>query len=71
MCYRYLRLKVAEVGGMICSSSDQRLITMNQLPFRCCQDVINMLGDQSGQEFTIFREAGDDDYVKTVAVGKF
>jgi hypothetical protein len=34
------------------------------------KDVINILGDQSNKEYPIFQESGDDDYVKTVAVGK-
>jgi hypothetical protein len=34
------------------------------------KDVINILGDQSNKEYPIFHESGDDDYVKTVAVGK-
>jgi hypothetical protein len=69
---RYLRLQIPEVGGMIVSSSDCRQDTQAQMPRpQTADDVINVLGDQSGKEFTIFREAGDDDYVKTVAVGKF
>uniref|UniRef100_A0A1B6DIH8 Peptidase C45 hydrolase domain-containing protein n=2 Tax=Clastoptera arizonana TaxID=38151 RepID=A0A1B6DIH8_9HEMI len=70
-CNKYLRLKIPEVGGMISQSSDERLRTMNQLPFKCKQDVINMLGDQSGKDFTVFRESGDEDFVKTIAVGIF
>jgi hypothetical protein len=34
------------------------------------EDVIAILGDQSDKEYSIFQESGDDDYVKTVAVGK-
>lgn len=72
--FRFLRLKVPEVGGNIVSSSDARNDT-----FECfckghypdnVQDVRNILGDQSHKENTIFRESGDDDYVKTICVGK-
>ncbi|XP_054276013.1 beta-alanyl-dopamine/carcinine hydrolase-like [Macrosteles quadrilineatus] len=69
---KYLRLQIPEVGGMIVSSSDSRHATQEGMPTpKTADDVINVLGDQSGKEFTIFREAGDDDFVKTVAVGIF
>jgi hypothetical protein len=62
---------VEEVGGMIVSSSDARHEVASKLPgpFSIHQ-VIDFLGDQSHPEFTVFRESGPDDYVKTVAVGK-
>lgn len=67
-----MRLKVPEVGGMIVSSSDARHETMNKMQKpQSVQDVVNILGDQSGKEFTIFRESGDEDFVKTIAVGKY
>lgn len=69
---RYLRLQVPEVGGMIVSSSDARHETMDKMKKpESVQDVVNILGDQSGKEFTIFRESGDEDFVKTIAVGKY
>jgi hypothetical protein len=44
---------------------------MNRFPHLASQeDVINILGDQSDKEYSIFQESGGDDYVKTVAVGK-
>lgn len=56
---------------MIVSSSDHRHTTMEQMkPPESVGDVIDILGDQSDKEFSIFREDGDEDYVKTVAVGK-
>lgn len=56
---------------MIVSSSDARHETMNKMQKpESVKDVVNILGDQSGKEFTIFRESGDDDFVKTIAVGK-
>ncbi|XP_026276957.1 uncharacterized protein LOC113205509 isoform X2 [Frankliniella occidentalis] len=71
-CNKYLRLKIPEVGGMIVSSSDARHATMEAQPDPfTLQDVIRVMGDQSHPEHNIFREAGDDDFVKTVAVGIF
>ncbi|RZF48090.1 hypothetical protein LSTR_LSTR002156 [Laodelphax striatellus] len=74
-CNRFLRLNIAEVGGMIVSSSDARERAMqcicNKGPANL-NDVVKVLGDQSAtEEFTIFRESGNDDFVKTVAVGIF
>jgi hypothetical protein len=44
---------------------------MNRFPCPTTkEDVIAILGDQSDKEYSIFQESGDDDYVKTVAVGK-
>lgn len=52
-------------------SSNHRHATMNSFPHPTTKDdVITILGDQSDKEYSIFQEAGDDDYVKTVAVGK-
>jgi hypothetical protein len=68
---RYLRLQIPEAGGGIMLSSDHRHATMNSFPRPSSRgDVINMLGDQSDKEYPIFHESGDDDYAKTVAVGK-
>jgi hypothetical protein len=52
-------------------SSNHRHATMNSFPQPMTkEDVIAILGDQSDKEYSIFQESGDDDYVKTVAVGK-
>jgi len=52
-------------------SSNHRHATMNSFPRPTTkEDVIAILGDQSDKEYSIFQESGDDDYVKTVAVGK-
>lgn len=52
-------------------SSNHRHATMNRFPCPTTkEDVIAILGDQSDKEYSIFQESGDDDYVKTVAVGK-
>ena len=53
------------------SSSDARYATYeSQKDTTTLHDVVRLLGDQSHPEHTIFREAGDDDYVKTVTVGE-
>jgi len=71
-CNRYLRLQIAEEGGEIMESSNHRHATMNSFPHPTTkEDVIAILGDQSDKEYSIFQESGDDDYVKTVAVGIF
>jgi hypothetical protein len=68
---RYLRHQIPEAGGEIMTSSDHRHATMNSFPRPSSRgDVINILGDQSDKEYSIFQESGDDDYAKTVAVGK-
>ena len=52
-------------------SSNHRHATMNSFPHPTTkEDVIAILGDQSDKEYSIFQESGEDDYVKTVAVGK-
>lgn len=54
------------------SSSDARYATYeSQKETTTLNDVIRLLGDQSHPEHTVFREAGDDDYVKTVTVGEY
>lgn len=73
-CNKYLRLQVPEVGGMIVQSSDSRQAAKERLGEpKTIQDVINILGDQSEDDpiLTIFREAGEQDYVKTICVGIF
>ncbi|XP_069701201.1 beta-alanyl-dopamine/carcinine hydrolase-like [Periplaneta americana] len=71
-CNKYLRLQIPEAGGRIMESSDHRHTTLNTFPHPVSRkDVISMLGDQSDKEFRVFQESGDDDFVKTVAVGIF
>ncbi|PSN31332.1 hypothetical protein C0J52_24052 [Blattella germanica] len=70
-CNKYLRLQMPETGGPIMESSDARHKTMACYPEpKTRKDVINMLGDHSNKKQPIFRDMGDDDFVKTVAVGK-
>jgi hypothetical protein len=64
-------LKIPEAGGEIMTSSDHRHATMKSFSHPGSrEDVISILGDQSDKEYPVFQESGDDDYVKTVAVGK-
>lgn len=72
-CNRYLRLKVPEVTGLIIDSSIERMDTFHKFsPPKSKEDVIKMLGDQSGKEHNVFRDnAGEDEFLKTICVGIF
>lgn len=68
----YLRLQVPEVTGLIIDSSVERMKTFNAFKApKTLNDVIRMLGDQSAQEHTVFREKDAKDVIKTVCVGIF
>lgn len=68
----YLRLPVPEVTGLIIDSSVERMKTFNAFKApKTLNDVIRMLGDQSAQEHTVFREKDAKDVIKTVCVGIF
>ncbi|RLU16112.1 hypothetical protein DMN91_011871 [Ooceraea biroi] len=68
----YLRLKVAEVEGLIIQSSIKRMKAISKHPpAKCRQDVIDILSDQTDDEFRVYQEIGCDDYVKTLATGIF
>lgn len=68
----YLRLPVPEVTGLIIDSSVERMKTFNAFKApKTLNDVIRMLGDQSAQEHTVFREKDAKDIIKTVCVGIF
>lgn len=70
-CFRYLRLPIEEVTGLIIDSSNDRMETFCSFPApRTKDDVIKMLGDRSGKRHCVFWESNkDDEPVKTVAVG--
>lgn len=71
-CSRYLRLKVPEVDGMIITSSVRRMAAIcKHPPAECCQDVIDILSDQTDNEFRVYQEIGSDDRIKTIATGMF
>ncbi|XP_069701200.1 beta-alanyl-dopamine/carcinine hydrolase-like [Periplaneta americana] len=67
-CNKYLRLQVPENESTM-TSSNHRHATMKSFPKpRNRKDVINILGDQSDKEYSIFRET---DVTQTIAVGIF
>ncbi|KAJ9586090.1 hypothetical protein L9F63_020287, partial [Diploptera punctata] len=70
-CNKMLIMKYEDGEQMIESSNHrhQRMDCFSDPKTR--KDVINMLGDQADKIYPIFREMGDSDYVKTVAVGIF
>ncbi|XP_055623053.1 beta-alanyl-dopamine/carcinine hydrolase [Toxorhynchites rutilus septentrionalis] len=69
---KYLRLTVPEVTGLIIDSSVERMKTFNSFNApKSLNDVIRMLGDQSGKDHTVFRERDAKDIVKTICVGIF
>lgn len=68
--FRYLRLPVEEVKGLIIDSSIDRMETFCSFPApKTKEDVIKMLGDRSGKRHCVFWENGGEEVVKTVAVG--
>ncbi|XP_070166732.1 beta-alanyl-dopamine/carcinine hydrolase [Polyergus mexicanus] len=71
-CNKYLRLKVAEVEGMIIQSSIKRMEAIfKHPPAECRQNVIDILSDQTDDEFRVYQEIGNDDHIKTIATGIF
>lgn len=57
--------------GPIIDSSNERHSTFAKFKTpKSKDDVIQMLGDQSAKEHTVFRENGSAEFIKTVAVGK-
>ncbi|CAH0385576.1 unnamed protein product [Bemisia tabaci] len=67
---KYLRLKnIEEAGGRIIDSSEHRLDALNQFVSpKKCEDVLQMLGDQSDAELPVYCDSG---YVRTIATGVF
>lgn len=71
-CNKYLRLKVPEVEGVIIDSSIKRMEAIcRHPPAKSRQDVINILSDQTDDEYRVYQEIKKDDYVKTIATGIF
>lgn len=70
MHFRYLRLKVTEVEGMIIQSSIRRMKAISKHPpAESRQDVIGILSDQTDDEFRVYQEIRSDDRIKTIATG--
>jgi Acyl-coenzyme A:6-aminopenicillanic acid acyl-transferase len=71
-CNQYLRMDIEQVTGMIIDSSVGRMDTFKSFKApKNRDDVIQMLGDNSAEEHTVFREKDETDYVKTIACGIF
>ncbi|XP_032668197.1 uncharacterized protein LOC116842712 isoform X2 [Odontomachus brunneus] len=71
-CNKYLRLKVAEVEGSIICSSERRMATISKYPpVECRQNVIDILSDQTDDEFRVYQEIDQNDPIKTLATGIF
>ncbi|XP_012256665.2 uncharacterized protein LOC105686426 [Athalia rosae] len=71
-CNKYLRLRVSEDDGPIIPSSEHRMAAISRHPpAKTRQDIINILGDQTDNEYRVFQEFGPDDPIKTIAVGIF
>lgn len=71
-CNKYLRLKVAEVEGRIIDSSVSRMEAISKHPpVECRQDVIDILSDQTGKDYRIYQQFGNDNEIKTIATGIF
>lgn len=69
---RYLRLPIEEVTGPIIDSSNERHTTFGKFKApKSKDDIIQMLGDQSAREHTVFRENGGEEFIKTIAVGMY
>lgn len=70
--FRYLRLKIPEVKGLIIESSIHRMEAIcKHPPPKCLQDVLEILSDQTDSEYRVYQDINPDDYIKTIATGKF
>lgn len=70
-CNNYLHLKVAEVKEEIIQSSISRMEVISKYPsVKSRQDVIEVLSDQTGKDYKIYRDKNDNK-VKTIATGIF
>lgn len=57
---------------MIIRSSTKRMAAIaKHPPVKCCQDVLNVLSDQTGNEFRVYQEIDINDHIKTIATGMF
>lgn len=63
---------MAEVEELIIRSSVRRMAVISKYPpVKCCQDVIDILSDQTDDEFRVYQEIDHNDHVKTIATGTF
>ncbi|KAK0181058.1 hypothetical protein PV327_003375 [Microctonus hyperodae] len=71
-CNKYLRLNLAEVDGPIIPSSIHRMAAICKHPRpKTRREIIEILSDQTDNEYRVYQEFGPDDYVKTIATGIF
>ncbi|XP_014236027.1 uncharacterized protein LOC106658534 [Trichogramma pretiosum] len=71
-CNKYMRLKVPEVNGLIIDSSIHRMQAIERHPPpKTVQHVIDILSDQTDDDFRVYQEIRPEDHVKTIATGIF
>ncbi|XP_058808212.1 beta-alanyl-dopamine/carcinine hydrolase isoform X2 [Phymastichus coffea] len=71
-CNKYMRLPVPEVDGLIIDSSIHRMQAIcRHSPPENLQDLINILSDQTDDDFRVYQEIQPSDFVKTIATGIF
>ncbi|KAK0087367.1 hypothetical protein PV325_001181 [Microctonus aethiopoides] len=71
-CNKYLRLNLAEVDGAIIQSSIHRMAAICKYSRpKTRREIIEILSDQTDNEYRVYQEFGPDDYVKTIATGIF
>lgn len=71
-CNTYLRLRVCELSDQLLENSKERLRVLNsQAPPETYEDVVRLLGDQSGNKHWVFQDYVDPNADSaTIAVGK-
>lgn len=71
-CNKYLRLKIPEVTGLIIDSSEKRMeAILKHPPAKSCQNVVDILSDQTDDEYRVYQDIRKDDAVKTICTGIF
>lgn len=71
-CNKYLRINIPETPSFMLDSSVMRLKVLRAYPEPSGkEDVKRMLGDESEPVYKVFREAGQEDKIKTIATGIF
>lgn len=59
-----------EVEGMIITSSIRRMEAIRKHPpVKSRQDVIDVLSDQTDDEFRVYQEINSKDHIKTIVTG--
>lgn len=69
--FRYLRLEVSEIEGLIIESSIRRMEAIKRHPNpRTVDEVIDILSDQTDDYHRVYQEIRPEDHVKTIATGQ-